>query len=192
MPSSVLDSSSVRLEIPSWIDEIVGSHAGSLATPESRMELAIALSRGSVEHGGSPFGAVVCAGDQVIAAGANLVLASGFSLAHAEIVAILRAQQRLASGAVFPKPYTLYTSAEPCCQCFGAFVWSGIDALVLGASTADVERIGFDEGPKPKDWDRLLIEKGFTVTQGLRRAEAVAVLELYHQRGGALYGPCER
>ena len=156
MQPGTLDFSSIRIEVPSWIDELVASRAGALGTPESRMDLAIALSQASVEHGGSPFGAVVCAGDQVIAGGANLVLSSGFSLAHAEIVTILRAQQTLASGAVFPRPYTLYTSAEPCCQCFGAFVWSGIDALICGATTADVERIGFDEGPKPKDWERVL------------------------------------
>src|SRR6188472_789699 len=151
-----LDPSCLRIEVPSWMDELVDAHRGVLSTHESRMDLAIALSRASVEHGGSPFGAVVCAGDQVIAGGANLVLSSGFSLAHAEVVAILRAQQVLASGKSFPKPYTLYTSAEPCCQCFGAFVWAGLDALVCGATTLDVERIGFDEGPKPQAWDQVL------------------------------------
>lgn len=187
-----LDPSCLRIEVPAWIDELVDGHRNSLGTPEARMDLAIALSRASVEHGGSPFGAVVCAGDEVIAGGANLVLSSGFSLAHAEVVAILRAQQVLASAKSFARPYTLYTSAEPCCQCFGAFVWAGFDALVCGATTADVERIGFDEGPKPPAWDRVLEGKGFSVGQELRRAEAVQVLELYKQRGGPLYGPCER
>ncbi|MFT3923904.1 MAG: nucleoside deaminase [Myxococcales bacterium] len=187
-----LDPATLRIDVPHWIDELVAAQRGSLTTPEARMDLAIALSRGSVEHGGSPFGAVVCAGDQVIAGGANLVLSSGFSLAHAEIVTLLRAQQVLATGVDFPRPYTLYTSAEPCCQCFGAFVWSGIDELVCGATTADVERIGFDEGPKPSQWDRVLEAKGFKVVQEMQRAQAVTVLELYRARGGALYGPCER
>lgn len=187
-----LDPACLRIDVPSWIDELVNARRGALSTPESRMNLAIALSQASVEHGGSPFGAVVCAGDQVIAGGANLVLSSGFTLAHAEVVAILRAQQTLASGAQFPKPYTLYTSAEPCCQCFGAFVWAGFDALVCGATTSDVERIGFDEGPKPQAWDQVLESKGFSVIQELQRADAVKVLELYQERGGPLYGPCER
>lgn len=190
--AKTLDPSCLRIDVPAWIDELVDARAGSLSTSEERMDLAIALSRASVEHGGSPFGAVVCAGDRVIAGGANLVLSSGFSLAHAEVVAILRAQQTLAAGQQLPRPYTLYTSAEPCCQCFGAFVWAGLDALVCAATTADVERIGFDEGPKPPAWDQALEGKGFSVVQQLQRADAVSVLELYRKRGGPLYGPCER
>src|SRR6476620_10790572 len=59
-----LDPTCLRIDVPAWMDELVDSRRGSLTTPESRMDLAIALSRGSVEHGGSPFGAVVCAGDE--------------------------------------------------------------------------------------------------------------------------------
>jgi len=187
-----IDLSSLRIDVPAWIDELVKTREHTLSTTEARMDLAIALSRANVERGGSPFGAVVCAGDRVIAAGANLVMSSGFSLAHAEIVTLLRTQQVLGTGATFPRPFTLYTSAAPCCQCFGAFVWAGLDELVCGATTEDVERIGFDEGPKPAQWDRVLEAKGFKVTHHVKRAEAVAVLELYRERGGALYGLCER
>ncbi len=182
------DRSVLRIDIPAYVDELVEAHKGKLERPEARMALAVALSRANVERGGSPFGAVICAGDEVIAAGVNLVLSSGFSLMHAEIVTMLRAQQVLASGATHARPFTMYTSAEPCCQCFGALIWSGLDALVCGACTADVEAIGFNEGPKPQPWNVELERHGIRVQEGVGRAEAVAVLEQYKQRGGPIYG----
>src|SRR3546814_10385865 len=30
--------------------------------------------------------------------------------------------------------YTLATSAQPCCQCYGATIWAGIDRLLIGRS----------------------------------------------------------
>src|SRR6185437_16438764 len=136
------------------------------------------LSRLNVERGGGPFAATVFLGSRLVAAGVNLVLDSGFTLAHAEIVAMLRAQQALA-GAPPPEgvDYTLVASTEPCCQCFGAVVWSGITHLVCGANTADAEAIGFDEGPKPAAWDRTLEDRGISVVQGIQRHAARAVLE---------------
>lgn len=177
----------IRIDVPPWIDELAAAHR-ERDTVEGRMALAIALSRENVERGGGPFGAVVFAGDELVAAGVNLVLTSGLSIAHAEIVTLLRAQRRLAAGAPPEPPYTLYTSAEPCCQCFGALVWSGVHELVCGAATKDVEAIGFDEGPKPQPWDTTLIDKGFSVTQGVGRDAAVEVLQEYARRGGAIYG----
>jgi tRNA(Arg) A34 adenosine deaminase TadA len=178
---------SLRIDVPAWVDELVEARRGELARPEQRMALAIALSRANVERGGGPFGAVVFAGAEPIAAGVNLVLSSGFSIAHAEIVAIMRAQRQLSSRDV-PRPYTLYTSAEPCCQCFGALIWSGLQGLVCAANTSDVESVGFDEGPKPQPWQEVLARNGFAVAEGLLRPEARAVLDEYKRRGGPIYG----
>lgn len=186
--NKALDPAFLRIDVPHYVDELVEAHRTRLSTDLERMQLAIALARRNVEEGGSPFGAVICAGDQVIAAGVNLVLSSGFSLAHAEIVAMLRAQQVLNAGASFERPYTLFTSAEPCCQCFGALIWAGIDVLVCGAATADVEAIGFNEGPKAQPWQKALEAHGVAVREGLLRAEAVEVLAAYKQKGGLVYG----
>jgi tRNA(Arg) A34 adenosine deaminase TadA len=126
----------------------------------------------------------VFAGARLIAAGVNCVLSSRLSIAHAEIVALLRAQ-RVAPA---PGPLTLVSSAEPCCQCFGALIWSGVDELVCGAHTADVEEIGFDEGPKPQPWADVLRARGIRVTEGVLRDEAREALSLYKARGGPIYG----
>jgi tRNA(Arg) A34 adenosine deaminase TadA len=177
------------ITIPAFVDEVVAA-AGPTDTDEGRMRLAIALSLSNVERGGGPFGAVVFDGSTVVAAGVNRVLAAGFSIAHAEIVALMRAQQvlagdgeRSASGSL-----TLVTSTEPCCQCYGAVVWSGVDRLVCGANTDDAEAIGFDEGPKPSAWAHELEKRGIAVTQGICRVEARNVLAEYARRGGEIYG----
>jgi tRNA(Arg) A34 adenosine deaminase TadA len=181
--------SAIVLAVPSWIDEVAASFEGSLDTEDGRMALTVALSRHNVERGGGPFGATVFLGPRLVAAGVNLVLDSGLTIAHAEIVAMMRAQRALVD-ATLPggHAYSLVASTEPCCQCFGALVWSGIQHLTCGANTADAEAIGFDEGPKPESWVRSLEARGITVTQGIRRDEARAVLDDYARKGGVIYG----
>jgi tRNA(Arg) A34 adenosine deaminase TadA len=177
----------VLITIPRWIDELV-QRREPLADDDACMALTIELSRENVARGGGPFGALVCAEGKVIAAGVNRVLDSGFSLAHAEIIALLRAQQMLKQTSPTHAALCLYASTEPCCQCFGAVVWSGVTRLVCGALTADAEAIGFDEGPKPAAWPSALEQRGLEVKLGVRSAEARAVLQEYAQRGGPIYG----
>lgn len=177
---------SLTVILPPWIDEVVARFPAELTADEQKMGLAIALARENVEEGGGPFGAAVFAGNTLIAAGVNCVLSTGFSIAHAEIVALTSAQQLI--SAATPAPLSLYASSEPCCQCFGAIVWSGVSRLVCGATTADAEAIGFDEGPKPDAWQAKLELRGIAVRCGVGGAEAKAVLEEYARRGGVIYG----
>ena len=178
---------SLVIAIPSWIDELIEAH-GPLADEADAMRLTIALSRENVERGGGPFGALVCADGQVIAGGVNRVLDCGLSIAHAEIIALMRAQQRIQTGPRATGPLTLFASTEPCCQCFGAVVWSGVSRLVCGAYTADAEAIGFDEGPKPDAWAKALETRGVSVSLGVCSEDARRVLEDYARRGGTIYG----
>jgi tRNA(Arg) A34 adenosine deaminase TadA len=181
------DASPLIITIPGWIDELVRA-AGSLADERDCMLLTIALSRENVLRGGGPFGALVYADGHVLAAGVNRVLDSGQSIAHAEIVAMMRTQQMLQQGGKQTGPATLFASTEPCCQCFGALVWSGVTRLVCAATTADAEAIGFDEGPKPEAWTKTLEARGISVQLGLCSPEARDVLDEYKRRGGPIYG----
>ncbi|MBM4362676.1 MAG: nucleoside deaminase [Deltaproteobacteria bacterium] len=181
----------LTLEIPDWVEELVAARADGAADDDGRMSLAVALAGRNAELGGGPFGAVVFDGERAVGAGVNLVLASGYSIAHAEIVALLAAQRALGGGPP-PRPLTLFTSAEPCCQCFGAVVWSGISRLVCAATRADVEAIGFDEGPRPDRWQDALRTRGIEVVEGVQRGDAARVLRDYGDRGGTLYGPGAR
>jgi tRNA(Arg) A34 adenosine deaminase TadA len=177
------------IEVPDWVNETIERWAKPAQSDFERMELAVELSRLNVERGGGPFAALVFAGDDWLGAGVNRVVDSGFSIAHAEIVAMMSAQaQRRARLADVGRPLTLITTTEPCCQCFGALVWAGIERLVCGASTADAEAIGFDEGPKPANWVEVLAQRGVAVHREIGRDQAVRVHQLYVQHGGEIYG----
>ena len=56
--------------------------------------------------------------------------------------------------------HELVTSCEPCSMCLGAITWSGIRGLACGARGSDAESIGFDEGPKPENWETALENTG--------------------------------
>jgi tRNA(Arg) A34 adenosine deaminase TadA len=175
---------------PPWIDEAVASFSASLDSDHGRMGLAIYLAGQNAQRGGGPFGAAVFVGDSLVGVGVNQVLDTGLSIAHAEVLALARAQQTVDGWEAAPRgPFTLVTSAEPCCQCFGALIWAGVERMVCGANTEDVQAIGFDEGPKPDRWLELLESRAISVAQGVRREEAREVLNAYLQRGGAIYGP---
>lgn len=183
-----MTASQLVLRVPAWVDEVVASFGEPLISDDARMALTVRLSHENVLRGGGPFGGTVFAEDRLLAAGVNLVLATGFSIAHAEIVALMRAQAELAEASLNPPALTLFASTEPCCQCFGALVWAGVRRLVCGANTADAEAVGFDEGPKPAAWVQVLEQRGISVSQGVRRADAQAVLSDYAARGGRIYG----
>jgi tRNA(Arg) A34 adenosine deaminase TadA len=159
----------VHLTLPAWIHDQIDLDR-RYPGDEAKVALAIELSRLNVEHAsGGPFGAVVFGpDDKVIAAGVNRVMPHATSLAHAENMAYMLAQQRLQTprlNAVL-SPVTLATSSQPCCQCYGATVWAGIDRLLIGANAADVEELTpFDEGPLPADWVGELNKRGIEVVR---------------------------
>ena len=85
-------------------------------------------------------------------------------------------------------PFTLATSAQPCCQCYGATFWAGVDRLLIGARSEDVESLTeFDEGPLPADWIGELQKRGIEVVRDLHRDDARAVLKQYGELGGTFY-----
>ncbi len=157
------------------------------------MDLITSLAQRNIEQGtGGPFGAGIFRADthQFVAPGVNLVLSSHSSIAHAEMVAIMMAQQILGShdlGATDLPQYELVTSCEPCAMCLGAICWSGVRQLVCGARGSDAEAIGFDEGPKPEKWTTALEQRGISVTLDLQRLKAAQVLQNYVEQGGEVY-----
>ena len=162
-------------------------------TQEMRMALVTTLSQLNIEQGtGGPFGAGIFRTDThtLVAPGTNLVLSSHSSLAHAEVVAIMMAQQTLGVhdlGADGLPPHELVTSCEPCAMCLGAIYWSGVRHLVCGARGSDAEAIGFDEGPKPQNWTTALEQRGISVKIDIGRSKATQVLQQYVERGGEVY-----
>lgn len=183
----------LTLNLPDWASEVLAAPRPELRSREARMAFAIGLARRNVEQGtGGPFGALVydLQAGRLVALGVNVVLASGCSLAHAEMMAIGLAQQArghfdLAAPGL--GPHELVTSSEPCAMCFGAIPWSGVRRLVCGARDADARAIGFDEGPKPARWAHALGVRGIEVERDVLRREARRVLVHYKETGGPIY-----
>lgn len=186
----------VHLTLPAWVHEAVDT-TRAYAEDEDKVALAIELARRNVEaRSGGPFGAAVFnQEDRIVSVGVNVVLPQATSLAHAENMAYLLAQQRLQRPRLNRNDageadgrYVLATSAQPCCQCYGATVWAGVDRLLVGARAEDVmELTEFDEGPLPADWIGELERRGIEVVRDLRRDDARAVLRAYGEQGGGRY-----
>jgi tRNA(Arg) A34 adenosine deaminase TadA len=177
----------LHLTLPPWVAEVADTSRRYLSD-EERVGLAIELSRRNIAHGsGGPFGAAVFdEHGRLIAAAANRVVPQTCSVAHAEMLAYMIAQQRLASFRLNAQGgrYALATSAQPCCQCYGATVWAGVDELLIGARAEDVEELTeFDEGPLPADWIGELRRRGIAVRRDILRDEARAVLAEYGAGG---------
>ena len=179
----------IHLTLPPWIEEVADVQR-RYHSDEERVGLAIELSRRNIEHGsGGPFGAAVFdEHGRLISAAANRVVPQTCSVAHAEMLAYMIAQQRLASYRLNEQGghYTLATSAQPCCQCYGATVWAGIDTLLIGARAEDVEELTeFDEGPLPADWIGELERRGIAVRRDILRDHARSVLAAYGATGAS-------
>ena len=181
----------VHLTLPVWIHDVLQPR-DVFASDMDKVALTIELSRLNLEaRSGGPFGAAVFGpDDRVIAVGVNRVLPQATSLAHAETMACMLAQQRLQAPRLNQvlAPITLASSSQPCCQCYGATVWAGIDRLLIGARSEDVmELTEFDEGPLPADWIGELNKRGIEVVRDLNREAARAVLRAYDTQGGERY-----
>ena len=184
-------ATALQIDLPDWVLREIDA-----STPyrddAAKVALAIRLAAGNVEHdSGGPFGAAVFTADgMLVAAGVNRVLPHSCSIAHAEIMAYALAQARLQRARLNEtgERYVLATSAQPCCQCYGATIWAGIDELLIGARSVDVEELTeFDEGPLPADWIGELEKRGIAVRRDILRDEARGVFLRYRERGGRRY-----
>lgn len=179
---------SVTIDLPDWAWECCADAVG-LSSLDDRMDAVLDLAHRNIADGGGPFAAAIFdAEGTMLAPGLNRVVVASAPIAHAEIVAIAMAGQRLgtwdlaSAGAV-----ELVTSTEPCAMCLGSVPWSGVRRLVCSARDADARAIGFDEGHKPTEWTSLLAESGIEVATDVRRDGGVAVLQSYAERGGDIY-----
>jgi tRNA(Arg) A34 adenosine deaminase TadA len=180
----------LALHLPDWLVERL-DEVGPLPDLDARVGLVLDLARGNIDHSlGGPFAAAVFSipHGELLAAGVNLVVPTRTPVAHAEIVALAFAGQRLGSHDLGASgPTELVTSCEPCAMCLGALPWSGVTRVVSAARDEDARAVGFDEGDKPGDWATSLRARGIEVVEDVRRAEAAEVLRTYQRLGGLIY-----
>ena len=108
------------------------------------MRRAIELAREGVEAGlGGPFGAVVVKDGKIIAEGQNCVPSSNDPTAHAEVVALRRACEKL--EAFHLTGCVVYASCEPCPMCLSALYWAHVDCVYFAGTRIDAAQAGFDD-----------------------------------------------
>ena len=95
------------------------------------MRRAIELARQAEAAGEVPVGAVLVEDGEIIGEGANRPVGTHDVSAHAEIVALRDAGQRLNNYRL--PGTTLYCTLEPCAMCAGAIVHARVRRLVFGA-----------------------------------------------------------
>lgn len=144
------------------------------------MREAIRLAREGVrKNEGGPFGAVVVKDGEIVGRGNNRVTSSNDPTAHAEVVAIRDACQRLHAFQL--TDFVIYTSCEPCPMCLGAIYWARPKAVYYACTKTDASQIGFDDGFIYAELAVELTDRKIPLLQVLR-SEALPVFKEWEQK----------
>jgi len=108
------------------------------------MRRALDLAAEAAEAGEVPVGAVVTRGDEIIAEARNAMRSSSDPTAHAEMVAIRAAAERLGTSRL--DDCTLWVSLEPCAMCAAAVAIARVKELRFAAE--DPKGGGVVHGPR--------------------------------------------
>jgi tRNA(adenine34) deaminase len=98
----------------------------------SFMALALAQAQEAMAVGEVPVGAVLVRDGQVIATGSNASIGNHDPSAHAEILALRSAAQRLGNYRLID--CELFVTLEPCAMCVGAVLHARLKRVVFGAT----------------------------------------------------------
>lgn len=174
--------------VPDWVHEELAKVPRVIPDLDDRMRLVHRMAQRNVIEGtGGPFAAVICeeATGAVVSVGVNLVLATGLSSMHAEVVAISLAQTALGAWdlGADEKALQMVVNGRPCAMCYGSVVWSGLRAIATSVEGHEIEEItGFDEGPVTPDWQQELERRGITVQRDVMRDESLELYRWYRDR----------
>ncbi|WP_103069281.1 nucleoside deaminase [Aquimarina sediminis] len=144
------------------------------------MGRAIAVAQqGMNSNTGGPFGAVVVKDDKIIAEGCNSVTSTNDPTAHAEVVAIRKACDKLKTFQL--EDCIIYTSCEPCPMCLGAIYWARPKKVFYGCTKEDAAAINFDDQFIYDELDKTIDTRQIDFV-GLMREEAVKVFKEWEEK----------
>ncbi len=147
------------------------------------MGICLGLARRAGARGEIPVGSVVVQGGRVLGRGFNLREQHADPTAHAEIVAIRDAAQRLGHWRLVD--CTLYVTLEPCVMCAGALVNARVGRLVFGCTDPKAGAVS-SLYEVPTD---VRLNHRMPVTAGLRAIECANLLrEFFRARRGRRRG----
>jgi tRNA(adenine34) deaminase len=135
------------------------------------MRLALAEADLAVAHGDVPVGALVLVGGDVIASRHNERELTGDPTAHAEILAMRDACERLGTWRL--DNAVLVSTLEPCTMCAGALVNARINHVVFGAPDLEAGALGsvYHLGVDPR------LRHNFTVQHNVLRDQCATALK---------------
>ena len=137
------------------------------------MRLALVQAERAYELDEVPIGAVLIYNGQILAAGHNKKEQTQDPTAHAEIMVIREAAEKLGHWRLTDT--TLYVTLEPCPMCAGAIVQARIKNLVFGASDAKSGAVeSVTKILKPNLWNHTV-----NVTAGILEQECSDILKKY-------------
>jgi guanine deaminase len=148
------------------------------------MQMAIDLAIANVSKGGGPFGAVIVKDGEIIAQGVNQVTGNNDPTAHAEIMAIRYACQRLNNFRL--DGCEIYSSCEPCPMCLGAIYWARCDRLFFASSREDAAAANFDDSFIYEQLERPL-EKRSIPTQQFLRQESLKAFQTWCEQENRIH-----
>jgi tRNA(Arg) A34 adenosine deaminase TadA len=128
---------------------------------------------------GGPFGAVITQNGEVISEGWNQVTSSNDPTAHAEVMAIRKACEKL--NAFSLEGCEIYSSCEPCPMCLSAIYWARLDRLYFANSRDDAKAIGFDDAHIYEEVGKPVHERVIPTVQ-MHLPEAAAVFAEWHDK----------
>ncbi len=96
------------------------------------MRAALEQARLGLAAGEVPIGAVAVVGDEIVARAFNRPIGSVDPTAHAEVVVLRAAAQRMGNYRL--TDVTVYVTVEPCLMCVGALVHARVREVVYGAT----------------------------------------------------------
>lgn len=139
------------------------------------MRRAIELAQQGIDaNEGGPFGCVVVKDGEIIGEGNNCVTSTNDPTAHAEVVAIRNACQKLNSFQL--EDCVIYTSCEPCPMCLGAIYWARPKQIFFACNKVDAAAVGFDDNFIYEEIERPINERQIK-TDFLLREEGLKVFE---------------
>lgn len=121
---------------------IISATLNEVSTHETFMKRAIELAAQTAleDMAGGPFGCVIVKDGEIIAEGANRVIADHDPTSHGEINAIRKACKKLGTHDL--TGCVLYTSGEPCPMCYAACCWANIDSMFYASTCEDANLYG--------------------------------------------------
>ena len=150
------------------------------------MDIAAKISREKMLAGeGGPFGAVIVHDDTIIGEGWNQVTSQCDPTAHAEIVAIRNACEKLRSFSL--ENTVIYTSCEPCPMCLSAIWWARIPAVYYANTRQDAARVGFDDAEIYREVSRDLENRHIPMNQCKNELAILALEDWANKKDKILY-----